>query len=48
MLDNIDNSNEILIKRCGHIFHTKCIIRWFREGYVNGKCPLCLDNPSRK
>lgn len=47
-LDNIDNSNEIHELRCGHIFHTKCIIRWFREGYVNGKCPLCLDNPSRK
>ena len=47
-LDNIDQSNENHELRCGHIFHTKCIIRWFRETYVSGKCPLCLDNPSRK
>tara|TARA_B100001094_G_C18143663_1_gene779386 strand:+ start:1111 stop:1596 length:486 start_codon:yes stop_codon:yes gene_type:complete len=47
-LDSIDDSNENYELRCGHTFHTKCIIRWFREGYVNGKCPLCLDNPSKK
>ena len=45
-LDNIDiKDNQEL--RCGHVFHTKCIIRWFRQSYVGGKCPLCLDNPSK-
>ena len=29
------------------MFHTNCIIRWFREPYVSGKCPLCLDHPTK-
>ena len=46
-LDEI-NSKENYELRCGHTFHTSCIIRWFREPYVKGKCPLCLDNPHPK
>lgn len=28
---------------CGHIFHKKCIDRWFKEGSVY--CPICRKNP---
>jgi hypothetical protein len=28
---------------CGHVFHARCIIPWFRQG--NQTCPLCRDNP---
>ena len=34
-----DNSYEI--PECKHLFHTNCIISWFRHGYKS--CPLCLD-----
>lgn len=26
---------------CGHIFHTECIMSWFRSG--NSTCPCCRD-----
>jgi len=45
-LDPIDiKENHDL--RCGHVFHTLCIIRWFRQPYTSGNCPLCLDNPTK-
>ncbi len=28
---------------CGHVFHKKCIDRWFKEGSVY--CPICRKNP---
>ena len=27
---------------CGHIFHSECIIQWFRHG--PNSCPLCRDD----
>jgi len=27
------------VPECGHKFHTKCVIDWFRFG--NSKCPMC-------
>ncbi len=28
---------------CKHVFHTECIMQWFRSG--NGSCPMCRDEP---
>lgn len=28
---------------CNHVFHKKCIDRWFKEGSVF--CPICRNNP---
>ena len=30
-----------VLPECNHIFHTSCIIAWFRTG--DGKCPYCRD-----
>ena len=30
---------------CGHIFHTDCIVKWFRNS--NGNCPCCWDNKKK-
>ena len=37
-LSNI-NENEGYKLECGHIFHTDCIVKWFRNS--NGNCPCC-------
>ena len=26
---------------CSHVYHTKCILHWFRSG--NSSCPLCRN-----
>ena len=36
-----DLSDEIYTLECNHKFHTKCIIKWFRND--NSTCPLCKD-----
>ena len=30
---------------CGHVFHTNCIVQWFRNS--NGNCPCCWDNKKK-
>lgn len=30
---------------CGHIFHTTCIVSWFRSGPK--MCPICRDEPRK-
>ena len=30
--------DECILVPCGHIFHDKCVTKWFE---VNCKCPLC-------
>jgi len=41
-LDNIiDNNTSYTLPTCNHIYHTNCIIHWFRCG--NNKCPYCND-----
>lgn len=33
-----ENSNNIIIISCYHIFHKKCLIEWYKK---NNSCPLC-------
>lgn len=37
--DDGDGMHEL---DCGHTFHVKCIVDWFRHG--NSTCPMCRDN----
>lgn len=33
-----NDEDIILLKRCCHHYHKKCIMRWFR---INKSCPMC-------
>ena len=39
---NIICNNYFLI--CGHVFHKKCINRWFKNSYENNTCPICREH----
>ena len=41
-----ENDNNSYQLTCGHIFHTKCVMDWFRSRSSSGNCPLCNDNPT--
>ena len=32
---------------CGHVFHTDCIVAWFRTRGNAGTCPMCRADPSQ-
>ena len=42
--DTPSDLNPRLRLECGHIYHGKCIIKWFRN--LQTGCPLCRDNGS--
>jgi len=37
--DTLNNEPQYTIPDCNHIFHTNCIVHWFRNGYRH--CPSC-------
>lgn len=41
-----ENLNDELytLPECNHIFHTNCIITWFRTSASINKCPLCNES----
>lgn len=32
------------LKNCQHIYHKKCIDKWFKKNWQNMSCPLCRVN----
>lgn len=38
--DDMTSSSTTHVLECGHRFHTKCIVDWFRQAHT---CPLCRD-----
>jgi len=36
--DEVVVKDSVLIRKCGHSFHTNCIQKWFKE---HNTCPLC-------
>jgi len=40
-LENSDENPNIYKLECNHVYHSSCIIKWFRSGHNN--CPLCND-----
>lgn len=45
-LETIQENQDSYQLHCQHIFHTKCIMDWFRSRSSSGNCPLCNDNPN--
>lgn len=41
--DELNEENIVVIIKCGHIFHKKCINRWLNQNF---SCPICRKNPS--
>ena len=39
-LENLDEEQSFSLETCGHTFHTKCIINWFRS---SSSCPCCRN-----
>ena len=40
--DIVDNGDQVYeLPECNHIFHTNCIVTWFRA--QNTSCPLCAN-----
>lgn len=43
-----DETKNFSTLHCSHIFHSDCIIDWFRLVESNGECPVCRHNPNNK
>ena len=40
-LDKFENEVKVIKLTCMHIFHAKCLIEWYKKGYIEVKCPNC-------
>ena len=38
-LENYENIDELMVLKCDHYFHKKCITPWLSEN--SNKCPIC-------
>jgi len=45
-INETETENNSYQLTCEHIFHTKCIMNWFRSRSSSGNCPLCNDKPT--
>lgn len=36
------------LENCQHIYHKKCIDKWFKKNWQNMNCPLCRTNYNKK
>ena len=36
------------LNKCGHIFHKKCIDKWFYKNEYNMNCPICRTNYNKR
>jgi len=43
-LDNYKVNEYKRELKCGHVFHKKCIDKWFKKRSDNKSCPLCRNN----
>ena len=41
-LESLNDEQTFSLEACGHTFHTKCIINWFRN---SKSCPCCRNTP---
>ena len=42
-LEELKEENTFTLDDCKHIFHIKCIMKWFRDGHKT--CPNCRSEP---
>ena len=42
-LESIDNESRVITLDCDHMFHSRCIMRWFTE---QSTCPVCRHSSS--
>jgi hypothetical protein len=46
-LDDLSDNERHIGLKCGHVYHSRCIIPWFKSQIDNGNnptCPLCKEN----
>ncbi len=41
-LESLNDDQTFSLEACGHTFHTKCIVNWFRN---SKSCPCCRNTP---
>jgi len=42
--ENLNTEQNYTLPECNHVYHTNCIITWFRNGHQN--CPYCNHTPN--
>lgn len=42
-MEELNNTNKLTVLNCNHVFHTKCLISWFKQNFVSNEfiCPNC-------